>query len=88
METAEDEWWRRMGVLRRWTTPFGNVHQDRVIRNLWRQRVRQYNRRGWPRLISRKPIQFITDEEHCGRIYYSDQDEGPCTEFTKHMLQR
>ncbi|GIY57820.1 hypothetical protein CEXT_589061 [Caerostris extrusa] len=45
MEATEDEWWREWSAMQRWTTPFGKVQQERVIWNLWRQRVRQYNRR-------------------------------------------
>ncbi|GIY36621.1 hypothetical protein CEXT_287861 [Caerostris extrusa] len=50
METAEDEWWRRME----------RAGDDRQLRsgkctrasnqNLWIQRVRQYPRSCWPRL--------------------------------------
>ncbi|GIY44185.1 hypothetical protein CEXT_83241 [Caerostris extrusa] len=45
MEAAEDEWWRRMERDATMDYSFGKVHQERVIRNLWRQRVRHYNRR-------------------------------------------
>ncbi|GIY71630.1 hypothetical protein CDAR_259451 [Caerostris darwini] len=54
--------WR---VMRRATTPFGQVHQERVIRNLWIQRVRQYLRSGWPRLLFPEKL---SDEERCARI--------------------
>ncbi|GIY56238.1 hypothetical protein CEXT_366141 [Caerostris extrusa] len=68
METAEDEWWVRMErVLRRSTTPFGK-HQERVIQNLWIQRVRQYPRSCWPRLHFPKSNPILSDEEHCARV--------------------
>ncbi|GIY19077.1 hypothetical protein CDAR_474491 [Caerostris darwini] len=74
-------------VLRRWTTPFGKAHQERLIRNLWRQRVRQYNRRGWPLLHLSKsnPIYLCTylllsNPFPLCTHNYCDKEEGPCTE--------
>ncbi|GIY54855.1 hypothetical protein CDAR_75731, partial [Caerostris darwini] len=47
-------------VLRRSTTPFGQVHQERVIQNLWIQRVHQY-----PRPIFHEKL---SEEEICARV--------------------
>ncbi|GIY85386.1 hypothetical protein CEXT_5801 [Caerostris extrusa] len=58
----------KMGVMRRWTTSFGKVHQERVTRSLWIQRVLQYNRSGWPRLHFPKSNPVYLTKKRCARI--------------------
>ncbi|GIY81954.1 hypothetical protein CEXT_738611 [Caerostris extrusa] len=49
-------------VTRRWTTPFGKVHQDRVIRNLWIQCVATQS----PTFPEKQSN--LSGEERCARI--------------------